>query len=40
MTVLSETVDILVIHKAWHTEAKLPLIQQLGDYARRVLCPT
>ena len=27
MMVLSETVVILVIHKAWDTEVKLPLIQ-------------
>mgnify|MGYP001804498272 CR=1 FL=1 len=39
MMVLSETVVILVIHKAWDTEVKLPLIQQLGDYAQTVfLC--
>ena len=36
MMVLSETVAVLVIHKACDTEVKLPLLQLLWDYAQTV----
>ena len=37
MLVLSETVVILVDHKARDSEVKLRSIQKLGDYARTVI---
>ena len=37
MLVLSETVVILVDHKARDSEVKLHSIQKLGDYARTVI---
>ena len=34
---LSETVVVLLIHQACDTDVKLPLIQQIGDYAQTVI---
>ena len=36
MMVLSEKMVILVTQKAWNTEIKPPLIQNLRDYAQMV----
>ena len=39
MIVWSETVVVLVIHKACDTEVKLRLIQLLGDYTQTLFLP-